>query len=301
MFAGQWHALKSHAEARDVLLFGDLPIYAAHDSADVWANQQLFTVNKTGLCENVAGVPPDHFSPVGQRWGNPLYRWDKMQADDFDWWVKRVRAQEQRMHLLRIDHFCGLKSYWAIPGSSQNGKTGEWHPAPGAELLETLQKQLGQLPLIAEDLGLLINEVRPLREYFGLPGMKVLQFAFGEDDNNPFLPHHHEPDSVAYTGTHDNDTTLGWFRGESKHVQKHVCEYLNANAADMPWPMIDAALGSKAKLAIIPVQDILSLDSKARLNTPGTIKGNWSWRLTKSQIPQDVWLKTLELNQRYNR
>jgi len=301
MFERQWQALKDHAEARGVLLFGDLPIYVAHDSADVWANQQLFTINDAGLCEEVAGVPPDLFSKTGQRWGNPLYRWDRLEAEDFDWWVKRLQAQLKRMHLLRIDHFCGLKRYWAIPAEWQDGRVGKWYPGPGEKLLGRLKARLGKLPLIAEDLGLLIKEVRPLRERFGLPGMKVLQFAFSGDDSNPFLPHHHEEDSVAYTGTHDNDTTLGWFQSESKSIRNRVSEYLNADTSDMPWPMIHATLGSVARLAIIPMQDLLSLDSRARLNTPGTIEGSWDWRLNKSQLTSNVWAKARELNRRYRR
>ncbi|MFQ5582005.1 MAG: 4-alpha-glucanotransferase [Mariprofundaceae bacterium] len=300
LFAQQWQRLKKHAETRGMLLFGDLPIYVAHDSADVWAYQQLFTINGAGLCEEVAGVPPDHFSEDGQRWGNPLYHWDEMQADDFDWWVKRVQIQFSRMHLLRIDHFCGLQAYWAIPGESQNGRIGKWHPAPGVELLETLKTRLGQLPLVAEDLGHLIDEVRPLRERFGLPGMKVLHFAFDGDADNPYLPHNHELDSVVYTGTHDNDTTLGWFRHAPDRLRAHLLDYLEASADDMPWPLICCALDSVAQLAIIPMQDLLSLGSEARLNTPGTVDDNWKWRM-QQPAPADIWARARHLNYLYGR
>ena len=296
MFARQWQALKDHAETRGVLLFGDLPIYVAHDSADVWTNKQLFTINDTGLCEEVSGVPPDYFSKNGQRWGNPLYNWDKLEEDGFDWWVKRIQAQLKRMDLLRIDHFCGLQAYWAIPGDRQDGHIGEWRDAPGEKLLGALLQQLGKLPLIAEDLGLLINEVRPLRKHFGLPGMEVLQFAFGGDENNPYLPDHHEADSVVYTGTHDNDTTLGWHQSLDEGARSHLAKYMGHSDEGMPWPLIRMALESVSELAVVPMQDLLSLDSRARLNIPGTVDGNWSWRLSVSQITQDIWDKAQDLN-----
>lgn len=299
-FARQWQALKHHAETRGVLLFGDLPIYASHDSADVWTQQQYFTVDDAGLCQEVAGVPPDYFSDTGQRWGNPLYRWDVLEADRFDWWVKRVREQLARMHLLRIDHFRGLQAYWAIPGERQDGREGEWRLAPGVALLQTLREQLGGLPFVAEDLGLITPEVHALRERFGLPGMKILQFAFDGSADNPYLPANHEPDSVVYTGTHDNDTTLGWFQKIPEQVRSNLCAYVDIDSDDMPWPLIRLALSSKALLAVIPMQDLLSLGSEARLNTPATIEGNWQWRL-QSQPLGSIWTKTRELNRLYDR
>ncbi len=300
LFARQWQALRQHAKSRSVLLFGDLPIYAAHDSADVWAQQRYFTISKTGLCEKVAGVPPDYFSETGQRWGNPLYHWDRLSADGFEWWLNRVQAQLSRMHLLRIDHFRGLQAYWAIPGKRPNGKIGEWRQARGSELLEALKDRLGRLPLVAEDLGLITPEVHALRERFGLPGMKVLQFAFDGNPGNPYLPCNHEADSVVYTGTHDNDTTLGWFQNTSEHVRKCIAGYLDNDCDDMPWPLICAALGSKGKLAIIPMQDLLSLGSKGRLNTPGTVEGNWAWRL-QAPPAEEIWSRARKLNLLYKR
>jgi len=302
LFDRQWRRLKSHAESRDIQLFGDLPIYVAHDSADVWANRDYFTVNERGLCDEVAGVPPDYFSETGQRWGNPLYKWERLEADDFGWWVRRVARQLERMHLLRIDHFRGLEAYWAIPGASLDGIIGEWRTAPGAALLATLRDKLGQLPLIAEDLGIITPEVDALREDFGLPGMKILQFAFGGDDNNPYLPSHHTVDSVVYTGTHDNDTTLGWFTSAPAHVQQHALDVLQATATDMPWAMIEAALASPARLAVIPMQDLLELGSEARFNTPATLEGNWCWRMraTPDQL-QQAWWKAGELNRKHDR
>ncbi|MDX8406727.1 MAG: 4-alpha-glucanotransferase [Mariprofundus sp.] len=301
-FACQWLAIKSYAEARGVDLFGDLPIYVAHDSADVWAAQSYFTVTAQGLCEEVAGVPPDYFSATGQRWGNPLYRWDEMAADHFSWWVERVKHQMQRMAILRIDHFRGLEAYWAIPGASEDGIIGEWRKAPGRDLLQTLQQELGPLPLVAEDLGIITDEVTALRKDFGLPGMKILQFAFGGDEHNPYLPANHEEDSVAYTGTHDNDTTVGWFNQAEEHVREHALRVLGATAADMPWAMIEAALASPAMLAVIPMQDLLELGSEAKFNTPGTLENNWCWRMDNIPDAQaDCWQKATALIRKYKR
>jgi len=280
LFAYQWQQLKQYAEERGIMLFGDIPIYVAHDSADVWADRQFFTVNEAGLCDEVAGVPPDYFSDTGQRWGNPLYQWDALKSDRFNWWVKRIGRQLARMHLMRIDHFRGLESYWAIPGEMEDGHIGQWRPAPGTELLETLDKELGKLPLIAEDLGLITPEVIALRKKFNLPGMKILQFAFGDDASNPYLPHHHEVNSVAYTGTHDNDTSLGWFATASEHEVTHLLDYFGLEQGQpMLMPMIRSTLASVARLAMIPAQDLLALPTEARFNTPGTVEGNWYWRL----------------------
>ena len=302
LFAYQWQQLKQHAEERGILLFGDIPIYVAHDSVDVWANPEFFTINEKGLCDEVAGVPPDYFSETGQRWGNPLYHWDTMKADQFSWWVKRIRRQLIRMHLMRIDHFRGLESFWAIPGSMEDGRIGEWHPAPGDELLATLRHELGKLPLIAEDLGLITPEVTELREAFGLPGMKILQFGFGDNANNPYLPHHHEPNSVAYTGTHDNDTTAGWISSATEHELDHLKRHFGYPEADqLTAAMIRAALASVSKMAILPAQDLLSLTSEARFNTPGTIEDNWSWRLDSLDALSEEVETYRELNTLYGR
>jgi len=297
-FARQMQALKSHAESQGVILFGDLPIYVAHDSADVWANQSLFTVNEHGLCDEVAGVPPDYFSENGQRWGNPLYRWDAHQASGFVWWIRRVKAQLTRMHLLRIDHFRALEAYWSIPGERQDGKIGEWIKAPGDELLNALQNALGNLPIAAEDLGLITPEVIALLDAFGLPGMKVLQFAFDGMPDNPYLPGNFGPNSVIYTGTHDNDTTMGWFAERSEEEKIRMGEHSDLNGDAMPWPLIKLAIESEARLAIIPMQDLLALDTQARFNTPGTIDDNWQWRMDGSKTPDDMWARACELNLR---
>lgn len=302
MFERQWSAVQAHARNRQVQLFGDLPIYVAHDSADVWAARRYFTVTDNGLCNEVAGVPPDYFSATGQRWGNPLYRWSRMEKNGFEWWVRRVRHQMEHMDILRIDHFRGLEAYWAIPGESTDGIIGEWRKAPGERLLQTLQQELGALRLVAEDLGIITDEVNHLRKTFALPGMKILQFAFGGDDHNPYLPCNHEEDSVVYTGTHDNDTTVGWFRSLDEHTQAHALRVLQAKPEDMPWAMIEAALQSPAMLAVIPMQDLLELGSEAKFNTPGTAVGNWCWRL--GRIPDETsecWHKALVLNRKHRR
>jgi len=302
MFDCQWTVIKAYAEERGIELFGDLPIYVAHDSSDVWSSQSNFTVSENGLCNEVAGVPPDYFSATGQRWGNPLYRWDKMTEDHFVWWVERVRHQMERMHLLRIDHFRGLEAYWAIPGQSEDGIIGEWRKAPGRALLEAMQQALGPLRLVAEDLGIITDEVTALRRDFGLPGMKILQFAFGGDDHNPYLPANHEADSVVYTGTHDNNTTLGWFKHADEHVRQHVLSVLKTTPANITWSMIEAALASPAMLAVIPMQDLLELGSRAKFNTPGTLKNNWCWRMESIPPAQaDCWQKAALLNRKYKR
>jgi len=302
LFTEQWLTIKTHAESRGVQLFGDLPIYVAHDSSDVWANRELFTVNEEGLCDEVAGVPPDYFSETGQRWGNPLYLWETMQKSNFSWWIDRVRIQIKRMHMLRIDHFRGLEAYWAIPGHRDDGIEGEWREALGDNMLQALQDTFGTLPLIAEDLGMITDKVHALRTKFNLPGMKILQFAFGGDASNPYLPHQHSCDMVSYTGTHDNDTTMGWWHTASEAERQHVKDYFGISADDMPWPMIRATLASPAVLSIIPMQDLLALDTQARFNTPGTLENNWCWRL--QDMPENhhsCWTYSKQLNELYGR
>jgi len=306
IFDEQWKALKAYAEEKGVQLFGDLPIYVAHDSSDVWSNQSFFTVNEQGLCDEVAGVPADYFSKTGQRWGNPLYRWEVMEEDGFNWWEQRVRRQLEWMHMLRIDHFLALNAFWVIPGESDNGLIGKWRKAPGQAMLQTLKDKLGSLPLIAEDLGTITEEVTALREHFTLPGMKILHFAFGGDNDNPYLPDNHEENGVVYTGTHDNDTTMGWFNHlveqNEQHIIEHILSVLNCKAEDMPWALIEAAFASPALLCVIPMQDILELGSEAKFNTPGTLEGNWSWRLSTIPATSDpCWKKTYDLNQGYQR
>ncbi len=288
LFDVQWRTIRDHAAARGILLFGDLPIFVAHDSAEVWAGRDYFDLDPRGHPRFVAGVPPDAFSETGQRWGNPLYRWERHEADGFRWWVERIRRQLELFDLVRIDHFRGFESCWAIPADAPDARAGEWRKAPGEALFDTLHESYDPLPLVAEDLGIITPEVESLRRRYRLPGMKILQFAFDSDAANPYLPHNHEPCFVVYTGTHDNDTTLGWYRSLDEARRGRVQEYLGYPGEPMPWPMIRAALGSVARLAIVPMQDWLALDGDHRMNVPGTVEGNWRWRMEWSWLPGDL-------------
>ncbi|QFY90219.2 4-alpha-glucanotransferase [Magnetovirga frankeli] len=288
LFYRQWRALKHHANERGVSLFGDVPIFVAHDSAEVWSRPHLFELDEEGQPTLVAGVPPDYFSATGQRWGNPLYRWDVMHADDYAFWEQRIKTQLELFDLIRIDHFRGFESYWAIPASEEYAINGSWMPGPGEALFKRLKKKLGKLPLVAEDLGVITDEVRELKGKLNMPGMKILQFAFSGDADNPYLPYNHERCSVVYTGTHDNDTTLGWYADLSDGEREHVNHYLGHPQEPMPWPLIRLALGSRSQLAIIPMQDLLALAGEHRMNTPGTTEGNWHWSFTWEQIPEDL-------------
>ncbi|MEW5974084.1 MAG: 4-alpha-glucanotransferase [Pseudomonadota bacterium] len=283
VFFRQWHALRSHARRQGILLFGDVPIYVAHDSAEVWARPDLFTVDAQGRAEEVAGVPPDYFSATGQRWGNPLYRWERHAADGFAWWKARFATQFKLFDLVRIDHFRGLEAYWAIPAACETAIDGRWIKAPGEALLSALNEHFGPLPVVAEDLGIITDEVVALRQRHALPGMRILHFAFDGNPDNPYLPHNHTHDSVVYTGTHDNDTTLGWWSSLDDETRTRVLDYLGHIPEPMPWPLIRAALESVANLVILPLQDVLELGSEARMNTPGTTEGNWRWRFDWGQ------------------
>jgi 4-alpha-glucanotransferase len=283
LFDRQWQALKRYAHDKGVLLFGDLPIFVAHDSADVWAQRGYFQLDAGGRPTVVAGVPPDYFSATGQRWGNPHYRWERMQQDGFRWWVERFRSQFRLFDLVRIDHFRGFEAYWEIPAEQDTAMKGRWVEAPGDALFEVLHRHFDPLPVVAEDLGVITDKVEALRLRHGFPGMKILQFAFEGGPANPYLPHNHQALSVVYTGTHDNDTTLGWYRAQEETVRRYVEEYLHTDEP-MPWPLIRAALGSVAVLAVIPLQDVLGLGSEHRMNTPGKPDGNWHWRFSWDQI-----------------
>ncbi|MGH7790226.1 MAG: 4-alpha-glucanotransferase [Candidatus Binatia bacterium] len=278
-FFRQWLALKAYANQRGVRLVGDTPIFAAYDSADVWSHPELFFLNARGNPTVVAGVPPDYFSATGQLWGNPLYRWDGMAAQRYGWWIDRLRLAFQLVDVLRIDHFIGFARYWEIPARAKTAVKGRWVPGPGAALGLAAREALGELPIIAEDLGAMTPEVDALRDQLGLPGMRVLQFAFDTDASNRFLPHNHTPNSVVYTGTHDNDTSVGWFAAAGPTERSNAQHYLARSGEDIAWDLIRAALASVAHTAIIPVQDVLSLGSAARMNLPGRPHGNWSWRL----------------------
>ena len=300
VFFSQWKVLKTYAHEKGIYLFGDMPIFIADDSADVWAKQEYFLLDKQGKPTVVAGVPPDYFSATGQRWGNPHYNWKAMEADGFQWWIERIRSLETLFDVVRVDHFRGFEASWEIPASEQTAINGRWVKVPGEKLFTVLQKET-KLPLVAEDLGVITEEVTALRDKFHFPGMKILQFAFDSGPDNPYLPHHHLPNCVVYTGTHDNDTTLGWFKKLPTPVQQYVCEYLRAYPHEMPWPLIETAFASVAKLAIIPMQDVLSADSDQRMNTPGVPTGNWRWRFDWSQLTIGVTEKLRHLAKFYER
>ncbi|QDU19375.1 4-alpha-glucanotransferase [Urbifossiella limnaea] len=301
LFARQWSALRRHAAGLGVKLIGDLPIYVAHDSADVWANPQLFRLDATHTPTHVAGVPPDYFAATGQLWGNPLYAWDRHRADGFAWWAKRVRGILKHVDLIRLDHFRGLEAYWAVPFGDPTAEHGTWQLAPGQELLAALKAQLGTLPIIAEDLGFITPEVHALRTGFGLPGMRILQFAFGGAVEPRFRPHRFTPDAVAYTGTHDNDTTAGWYARLTSAERADFARYA-AGAEDPVRALLRLAWASVAELAVCPLQDLLGLGSEARMNTPGTTIGNWTWRAPAAALAAPDWLDFLrEVTATYER
>ena len=288
-FFRQWQALRAYANARGVKVVGDAPIFIAGQSAEVWARQELFELDAAGRPTVVAGVPPDYFSATGQRWGNPLYRWRAHAAEGYAWWIARLRHTTHMVDIVRIDHFRGFAGYWEIPASEPTAIHGRWRPGPGAALFEAVEAALGALPIIAEDLGIITPDVTALRERLGLPGMRILQFAFGEggleDNANAYLPHNYERNTVVYTGTHDNDTTQGWWRQASPALRRQVLDYLGTESdQDIHWQLIRAACASVADLAIHPLQDVLGLGAAHRMNLPGQGDGHWEWRFTWAQV-----------------
>jgi 4-alpha-glucanotransferase len=295
-FYVQWQRLREHARERGVRLFGDLPFYVAPSSVETWTQRALFQLAPRGEPAAVGGVPPDYFSPLGQLWGNPAYDWQAHRRTQFAWWLARVRAQLERLDLLRLDHFRGLAACWVVPAGAADARGGAWHPTPGAELLERLQEEFGDLPLVAEDLGLITPDVLELKDRFGLPGMRVLQFAFDGDAANPHLPYRHERACVVYTGTHDNDTIRGWYSGLDPATAARASLYLDAAGEEVRAALIRAALGSVAQLAIVPAQELLGLGSEARINTPGTSSGNWTWRLPPGALTADLARSGARLN-----
>lgn len=287
VFFTQWMALKHYANQKNIAMFGDIPIFVAYDSADVWANPQLFKLDADQNMTVVAGVPPDYFSATGQRWGNPHYCWEVMKNDGFAWWIGRMTTQHELFDIVRIDHFRGLEAAWEIPADEATAIHGQWVPAPGDELLAAIHRALPGLQLVAEDLGIITPEVDALRLKYHLPGMKILQFAFSGEPENPYLPEHIVPESVVYTGTHDNDTTLGWFENMDEQQRAHLLQYLGVeeiSGSELVQKMMALALQSAAYLAVIPMQDILHLDARHRMNIPGTASGNWHWRFSWQQL-----------------
>ena len=300
-FARQWAGLRTHAHARGVEILGDAPIFVAYDSADVWAHRELFALDAHGQPTAVAGVPPDYFSQTGQLWGNPLYRWDAHAADGFAWWRARLRALTAVVDRVRLDHFIGFVRHWEVPATAPDARTGRWQPGPGEALFRAVERELGALPFVAEDLGETSAPVATLRDKLGLPGMRVLQFAFGSDATNLFLPHHHVPNSVVYTGTHDNDTTHGWWAALDERERQSVREYLGPSSGDIAWDLMRAGMASVADTFVAPVQDVLSLGSEARLNLPGSGSGHWAWRLADGLPHQPLAERLRSLAATYDR
>ena len=300
-FFEQWWSLREYAHARNVKIFGDIPIFVAYDSVDVWVHPEMFFLDENRKPTVVAGVPPDYFSATGQLWGNPLYQWGRVAEHGYRWWIDRVRWTLELVDLVRIDHFIGFVRYWEIPAGAPTAVTGRYCPGPGADFLAKVERVLGHLPLVAEDLGAVTPEVDALRDQFQLPGMKVLQFAFSSDATNRFLPHNYERNFVVYTGTHDNDTTLGWFRNAPLSERRYARHYIGRSGRDIAWDLIRLGMASVADTFIVPAQDLLSLGSEARMNYPGRPQGNWRWRLLPGQLNPAVWVRLHELTELYGR
>jgi 4-alpha-glucanotransferase len=305
-FFRQWDALRQYCASLGIRIMGDVPIYVAQDSVDVWANPDLFQLDDQGRPLAVAGVPPDYFSATGQLWGNPVYRWDRIAATGYHWWIDRMRAAFRMFDVVRMDHFRGFEAYWEVPAGEPTAVNGRWVKGPGSDLFRVLESALGPLPIVAENLGVITPEVEAIRDEFHFPGMAVLQFAFGNDPQAPtFQPHNYPRNLVVYTGTHDNDTTMGWWNGEGgvstrsaadvRREKARARAYLNTRGAEMNWTLIRAAIASVANTAVFPAQDVLGLGSEARMNTPSVPSGNWRWRLREGQLTPAMGqrLKTL--------
>jgi len=283
-FFNQWIELKEYANSKQVRVIGDIPIFVDHNSADVWSNPSCFAVDKKGNRTLVAGVPPDYFSETGQLWGNPQYKWKVLEKDGFKWWVERFRQMFHLYDAIRVDHFRGFDAYWEVSASEKTAIKGRWVKGPGAKLFETIKKELGELPIIAEDLGFVTEGVEKLRDSFEFPGMKILQFAWDSDSTNSFLPHNFTQNSVVYTGTHDNDTTLGWYKSAPETEKHRLREYCRSNGSEPNWELIRLGMLSVSDQAIFPLQDFMNLDEKHRMNIPGTVGANWLWRYTPEML-----------------
>lgn len=301
IFWRQWNTLHDYANKRGIKIIGDIPIFVAHDSAEVWAQSGLFYIDKEGASTVIAGVPPDYFSSTGQLWGNPLYRWDIHTKTSYAWWLERIRSTLKMVDIIRLDHFRGFDAYWEVPAGNTTAVNGRWVPGPGADFFKVIRKALGSLPIIAEDLGIITPSVNKLREQFDLPGMKVLVFAFNSDPTNPYLPHNYEHNCVVYTGTHDNDTTRGWYERVGEDERRFTNRYLNIDGSDISWDLIRAAWSSVAVFAIAPLQDILALGNDARMNYPSSLGNNWKWRFSPNILTNDLKSRLAELNYLYRR
>ncbi len=301
IFFQQWEAIKKYANDNQIQIVGDAPIFVAYDSADVWANPDQFFLDEMGQPTVIAGVPPDYFSETGQRWGNPLYDWKVMKQDDYAWWASRLSMIFEQVDIVRLDHFRGFEAYWEIPASEETAVVGKWVAGPGSDFFRAMQKQLGNLPIIAEDLGVITPGVTAMRDEFAFPGMKILQFGFGGDKTNAFLPHTYDHDCVVYTGTHDNDTTIGWYQSASPAEQDFVRRYAARDGNDIAWDMIRLAMASVAETAGTPMQDLMQLDTTARMNYPGRASGYWQWRFLPEQLVPSIATRLAEMTLLYGR
>jgi 4-alpha-glucanotransferase len=301
LFQEQWDLIRTYAHEKGVYIIGDMPIFVAHDSADVWVHSEYFTMNEDGTLEYQAGVPPDYFSKTGQLWGNPLYRWELLQEQNFEWFIQRLERWMNLMDWIRIDHFRGFEAYWRIPGQDKTAIGGEWIKSPGKELFMAVREKMGNIPIIAEDLGVITPEVEALRDEFEFPGMRVLQFAFGSDGKNPHLPHNYVHNSIVYTGTHDNDTSLGWWEKAPDKDKSFFSEYFGIENPIMPLDLIKVAFRSVANLAVVPMQDLLEQNSDARMNTPSVPQGNWQYRMPDAVLTPEKSKWILNLVTMYRR
>lgn len=301
LFFRQWQRLRQYAASKEVSIIGDIPIFVAYDSADSWSHPELFYFDKNGLPSVVAGVPPDYFSPTGQLWGNPLYRWDVHRENGYQWWLQRIRACLEMVDILRLDHFRGFAGYWEVPANMPTAEIGRWAEGPGIPFFEAIHQALGELPIIAEDLGEITPDVIEMRQHFSLPGMKILQFAFSGDPDEPFLPHNYPHNCVAYTGTHDNDTTLGWYATAPEQERDFCRRYLRTSGEDSAWDLIRGVWSSVAFMALAPLQDFLRLGTEARMNYPGKPSGNWVWRMNSQDLGQYLTSQIKEINYLYGR
>ena len=314
VFFNQWLKLKGYANSHGVNIIGDIPLYVAHDSVDAWSNHQYFLYDRNRNPELVGGVPPDYFSETGQLWGNPIYNWKKQEKGGYSWWLKRIQFNLKCYDIVRIDHFRGFSQYWAVPFGEKTAIRGEWCPGPGEKLFQVLKEKFGPLPIIAEDLGFITEDVLKLRDKFNLPGMKILQFAFDSEEGSgdEFLPHNYDKNCVVYTGTHDNDTVLGWYAAAREKDRHYASDYLNIPAEDrhfhkkkwkktLPWSFIRAAWASTAVFAITPLQDVLGLENEARMNLPGTSEGNWLWRYREKDLTDELAGRLMEITRIYQR
>jgi 4-alpha-glucanotransferase len=301
LFFRQWQALHHYAASKGIQIVGDIPIFVAYDSTDVWSHPELFYLDQRGKPTVVAGVPPDYFSPTGQLWGNPLYRWDLHAETGYAWWIERLRATLALVDIIRLDHFRGFSGYWEVPAGAETAEAGRWVPGPGARFFGTVEASLPDLPIIAEDLGEITPDVVQLRDQFGFPGMKILQFAFSTDATDPFLPHNYPKNCVVYTGTHDNDTSWGWYLSAKPEEADLLRRYLARSGEDVSWDLIRAAWSSIACMAFAPMQDFLSLRTEGRMNFPGKPSGNWGWRMHPKALAESLCARLLETNELYGR